>query len=139
MLPKSKPLPAKSKPAGKSKELGNADTSAQTVPSGRNYSKEEVKALIISYSNRYGIDPQTPLCIAYYESGYNANAKNRSSSAGGAFQYLESTFRATDEGKAGHSRFEAEANVKAAIKYMASRGNTKPWVVNKKCPPVKYL
>ena len=43
----------------------------QQNDSGRNYSKEEVKALIISYSKQYGIAPETPLCIAEKESGFN--------------------------------------------------------------------
>ena len=104
--------------------------------SGRHYSKEEVKALIVSYSNQYGINQNTPLCIAYYESGYNQNSKNKRSSASGVFQYLSKTWKGTDEGKAGRSVFDADANIKAAIKYMASRKSTRPWEVRNKCPKV---
>lgn len=115
-------------------------TSADT---GRNnaksYSKEEVKALIVSYSQQYDINPNTPLCIAEKESGFNHRSANKHSSAKGVFQYLNGTWKATDEGKAGHSVFDAEMNVKAAVKYMASRGNAKPWIVANKCPPVKKI
>jgi hypothetical protein len=102
--------------------------------SGRHYTADEVKALIVSYSKSYGINPDIPLCIAKYESGYNHLSKNKSSSAAGTFQYLEGTWKATDEGKAGYSVYDAEANIKAAVKYMASRKSTKPWTVNTKCP-----
>lgn len=106
----------------------------EQLDSGRNYSKEEVQALIISYSNQYGINPATPLCIAQKESGFNPNAKNRNSSASGVFQYLSTTWRGTDEAKAGRSVMDADANVKAAVKYMAIHKSTKPWVVRTKCP-----
>lgn len=99
--------------------------------------KESVKALIIRYSEQYGIDPAVPLCIAYHESGYNSSSKNKSSSAAGVFQYLSGTWAGTDEGKAGMSVYEAEANVKAAIKYMSSRKNTNPWEVRNKCPKIQ--
>ncbi|MDQ3816121.1 MAG: transglycosylase SLT domain-containing protein [Acidobacteriota bacterium] len=102
--------------------------------SGRDYSKEEVKTLIIKYSEQYGINPEVPLCIAKLESGYNFASKNRSSSASGVFQYLSGTWKGTDEGKAGLSVFDADANVRAAIKYMASRKSTQPWEVRNKCP-----
>ena len=100
----------------------------------KTYSKEEVKALIIKYSEQYGIPSDVPLCIAYHESGYNQLSKNKSSSASGVFQYLSGTWSGTDEGKAGLSVFDADANVKAAIKYMASRKSTQPWEVRNKCP-----
>jgi soluble lytic murein transglycosylase-like protein len=101
---------------------------------GRSYSKEEVQALIIQYSEQYGISPAVPLCIARLESGFNQFSKNKSSSASGVFQYLTSTFSQTDEGKSGLSVWDADANIRAAIKYMASRKSTKPWVVANKCP-----
>lgn len=107
--------------------------------SGKIYSKEEVQQLIRDYSNLYGIDPQTPLCIAKLESGYNQFSKNQSSSASGVFQYLASTWKATDEGKAGLSVFDADANVRAAVKYMAVHKKTTPWVVHSKCPTLKFI
>jgi hypothetical protein len=96
--------------------------------------KEQVKALIVQYSQQYGINSEVPLCIAYHESGYNSLSKNKSSSASGVFQYLSGTWKSTDEGRAGESVFNANSNVKAAIKYMASRRSTAPWEVRNKCP-----
>ena len=101
---------------------------------GRYYSKEEVQQLIRDYSAVYGINPEVPLCIARLESGFNQFSKNKNSTASGVFQYLSGTWRGTDEGKVGYSVFDADANVKAAVKYMASRQNTKPWVVGPRCP-----
>lgn len=107
--------------------------------SGRDYGQGEVQDLIRKYSQQYGIEPDTPLCIAKHESGFNPNAKNKSSSASGVFQYLSSTWKGTDEGKAGYSVFDAEQNVKAAIKYMAIHKKTTPWVVANRCPSLKFL
>lgn len=106
---------------------------------GRHYSKEEVEALIVAYSAQYGIDPKTPKCIAFHESGYNQFSKNKRSTASGVFQYLNGTWKATDEGKAGHSVFDADANVKAAVKYMAIHKKTTPWVVRGKCPALSFV
>lgn len=105
---------------------------------GKLYSKEDIQKLIVDYSAEYGINPETPLCIARLESGYNQFSKNRRSTASGAFQYLSSTWKSTDEGKAGKNVFDADANVKAAVKYMAIHKNTHPWVVKSKCPKVTF-
>lgn len=107
--------------------------------SGRNYSKEEVIQLIENYLREYRIESLAPLCIAKLESGYNQFSKNKSSSASGVFQYLGSTWKATDEGRVGRSVWDADANVKAAIKYMSSRRNAKPWTVATSCPPIKTI
>lgn len=112
---------------------------AGTEYNGRIYTKDEVEALIVAYSEQYGIDPQTPKCIAFYESGYNQFSKNKRSTASGVFQYLSSTWKHTDEGKAGHSVFDADANVKAAVKYMAIHKKTTPWVVRGKCPALSFV
>ncbi len=81
-------------------------TSRQSY-SGRDYSKEEVENLIRKYSDLYGISSDTPRCIAFHESGYNQTSANKHSSAKGVFQYLDKTWKATDEGKAGLSVFDA--------------------------------
>lgn len=99
----------------------------------RVYSNEEVIQLIKDYSAEYGIDSKLPLAIAKCESGYNALARNRDSTASGVFQYLSSTWAATDQGRTGLSVFDAEANIKAAVSYIASRGNASPWNASKSC------
>jgi hypothetical protein len=108
---------------------------SQTI--GQHYSKEEVIQLIKEFSQQYGINPDTPLCIALKESGYNQFSANKTSSARGVFQYLSGTWKATDEGKIGLSVFDADANVRAAVKYMAIHKSTKPWVTASSCPPLK--
>ncbi len=116
-----------------------AATKAMPGYSGMIYSKEEVEQLIIQYSNEYGIDSATPLCIARKESGFNQFSKNRRSTASGVFQYLTSTWRHTDEGKAGLDVYDADANVKAAVKYMAVHKSTQPWVVRSMCPRITFV
>lgn len=125
-------------------KLAKADT-IEIVPAnpssnnaGKTYTKEEVEAMIVAYSAQYGIDPETPKCIAFHESGYNQFSKNKSSTASGVYQYLTSTWKNTDEGKAGLSVFDADANVKAAVKYMAIHKSTKPWMVRGKCPALVF-
>jgi hypothetical protein len=100
---------------------------------GKTYSKEEVIQLIKDYSTRYGVDAKLPLDIAKCESGYNQFSKNKNSTASGVFQYLSSTWAGTDEGRDGLSVFDADANVRAAIKYIASRGHASPWLASKGC------
>ncbi|HEX8196363.1 MAG TPA: transglycosylase SLT domain-containing protein [Pyrinomonadaceae bacterium] len=117
----------------KNKPIGTPNKSADR---GRNYGQGEVQDLIRKYSQQYSISPETPLCIAKKESGFNSSSRNPKSTASGVFQYIAGTWKATDEGKAGLSVFNADANIKAAIKYMSSRKNAKPWTVHTKCPPV---
>lgn len=106
---------------------------------GKTYTKEEVQELIKNFSAQYGIDSSTPLCIASKESGFNQFSKNPNSTASGVFQYLISTWNQTDEGKAGLSVWDANANVRAAVKYMAVHRNTRPWVVAPSCPTLEFL
>jgi hypothetical protein len=102
------------------------------VYSGRNYTRDEVVELIKSYSAFYGISPDTSLRIAKCESGFNQAAKNPSSSASGVFQYLRGTWSNTEEGKAGISVFDADANVRAAVRHIATKG-TSPWNASIHC------
>jgi soluble lytic murein transglycosylase-like protein len=109
---------------------GGGTNSGRDIPaySGREYSKEEVQQLIKDYSAQYGISSEVPIRIARCESGFNQFAKNRNSTASGVFQYLTGTWKGTDEAKAGLSVWDADANVKAAVKYMAIHKSTAPWV-----------
>lgn len=110
-----------------------AQQSSARASDGRSATNEEVKTLIVEYSKQYGIAPDLPLNIARCESGFNHLAKNKNSTASGVFQYLSSTWKSTDEGKAGLSVFDADANVRAAVKYIASRGHAQPWNASKHC------
>ncbi|MFP5261001.1 MAG: transglycosylase SLT domain-containing protein [Blastocatellia bacterium] len=100
--------------------------------SGRNYSKEEVIQLIKDYSAQYGISADLPLSVAKCESGYNQFSKNRNSTASGVFQYIRSTWSHTEAGVLGLSPFDADANVRMAIKSIAS-GGIGNWNASKSC------
>lgn len=124
------------------KQAKNKPTPKQTPKQPakqQSYGTGEIQSLIIQYAKQYGIAADAPLCIAKHESGFNPNSKNKSSSASGVFQYLSGTWAATDEGKAGLSVLNADANIRAAVKYMGVHRSTKPWVAAKKCPPLKFL
>lgn len=146
--PKQSQLNVSNKPSAQppKNSLRNSRKSIRGVPaaqkvslySGRHYSKEEVENLIRTYSDLYGISSDTPHCIAFHESGYNQTSANKRSSAKGVFQYLDRTWKASDEGKAGYSVFDAEVNIKAAVKYMAIHKSTKPWTTRTSCPPLKF-
>jgi soluble lytic murein transglycosylase-like protein len=131
--PASESIPEARKTSEKVRSNIERENKSVGTYSGRHYSKEEVIQLIKDYSARYGINPDLPLRIAKCESGYNHLAKNKTSSASGTFQYLSSTWAGTDEGRAGLSVFDADANVRAAIKYIASRGHAQPWNASKSC------
>lgn len=83
---------------------------------------ERVRLLIVQKSTEYGVDAERALRIAKCESNFNPNAINKSSGASGVFQYLPSTWANTPEGKEGKSPFDAEANIRAAIRHMAVHG-----------------
>lgn len=123
------------------KQAKNKQPAKESTPadSGRNYSENEVTQLIRQYSQQLGISSETPLCIAKHESNFNHNARNKSSSASGVFQWISSSWKSQPEGKQGLSVFDAEANIRAAVRYMAEKKSTKPWVVSSKCPQVTPL
>jgi hypothetical protein len=100
--------------------------------SGKTYTKEEVENLIRKYSADYKTDPALPIRIAKCESGLRWDAANPISSARGVFQYLKGTFANTPEGKAGLSVFDADANVRAAVRHIAVHG-TAPWNASRSC------
>lgn len=100
--------------------------------SRRDYSKEEVQNLIIQYSQQYGISADLPLRVANCESGFNEISANKTSSARGVFQYLSSTWKNTEAGRAGLSVMDADANVHMAIKSIAS-GGISNWSASKSC------
>lgn len=54
---------------------------------------EGVRKLISEAAQRNGVDPEAMLEIARIESNFNPDAKNRRSTAGGLFQFIDSTAR----------------------------------------------
>ena len=78
------------------------------------------------------LDPDLPLRISACESGYRWDAKNRSSTASGVFQYLAGTWANTAAGRQGITVFDADANIRMAITYIATKG-TSPWNASRPC------
>lgn len=54
----------------------------------------DVQQIIAAAATKYGLDPATMLRIAEIESGLRPDAQNPSSSAGGLFQFIDSTWNA---------------------------------------------
>lgn len=51
----------------------------------------DIASIITGAAQRYGVDPQLMMAVAQIESGGNPRAKNPNSSAGGLFQFIDST------------------------------------------------
>lgn len=88
----------------------------------RPYTQEEVIQLIHHWSEYFSVPVEHPLRIAKCESNYRFDARNKTSSAAGVFQYLSGSWANTFEGKAGASVFDANANITAAIRHMSIHG-----------------
>jgi soluble lytic murein transglycosylase-like protein len=114
------------------KKIRKPVTPQVSVYGGRHYSPEEVQTLIIQYSQQYGISPDLPLRVANCESGFNQFSANKSSSARGVAQYLASTWKNTEAGRAGLSVMDADANVHMMVKSIAS-GGISNWSASKSC------
>jgi len=54
--------------------------------------EKTVQEKIIDYADTYGVERETALRIANCESGYNPLAKNKTSSATGIYQFINSTW-----------------------------------------------
>ncbi len=92
--------------------------------------KEDVKQLIIEVATQYGVDTNLALKIAYAESGYNCKAQNRTSSAGGLYQFINSTFLSTQK-RMGRpqtleNKYNCRANAEAAM-FLLSKGELSHW------------
>lgn len=61
--------------------------------SGGRVAPENIRQIISAAAARHGVDPETLVQIAGIESSFNPNAKNPNSSAGGLFQFIDSTAR----------------------------------------------
>jgi hypothetical protein len=80
----------------------------------------DIQSIITDAARRYGMNPDSALRIASVESGFNPSAQNSVSSAGGLFQFIDSTWNRYAPGK---SKFDAEANADAGMRLM--RDNSK--------------
>jgi len=98
----------------------------------RAYSEDQVQRLIRRYADTLGLDPGLPLAIARCESQFQWDAANPGSSARGVFQFVARTWARTLEGRRGTSALDAEANIRMALRHMATIG-TSPWNASRAC------
>lgn len=68
-----------------------------------------VRDIIVATANQYGIPVDYALATAQRESGFNPRAKNPKSSAGGLFQFIDSTWEGYGQG----DKFDPYANADA--------------------------
>jgi len=66
--------------------------------------------------------------IAFCESGYRPDAQNPHSSAGGIFQFLDSTWNKWGQG----DKYDGYANIRAGVNLYRNQG-TDPWNASKEC------
>ena len=74
---------------------------------------QDTQNMIVQFANKYGIDPSIALAMGHIESGFNPNAKAKTSTAKGVFQFLDST--ASRYGIKGR-QYDPAANIDAGMR-----------------------
>lgn len=74
---------------------------------------KDTQNMIVQFANKYGIDPSIALAMGHIESGFNPNAKAKTSTAKGVFQFLDST--ASRYGIKGR-QYDPVANIDAGMR-----------------------
>ena len=86
--------------------------------------------IIHLWADYYGVDRELAVRIARAESGLNCKVQNRDSSAGGLFQFINSTFLATQKrlGKPQDisRKYDCDENAELGI-YLLSKGELQHW------------
>lgn len=83
---------------------------------------------------KYGVDESLALNIACAESHFNPKARNKNSTAGGVYQFLDGTF--AGRGKQywgslkGRAKLDADDNIELAMLMLADTG-TRDWNASK--------
>lgn len=98
------------------------------------------KEQIIDYTRYFaqagGLDADLVIRIAYCESGYRPEARNKMSTASGIFQFIASTWVSTrdDMGRDNSLdlRFNAKENIDTAL-YKLKNGGIRAWAASKHC------
>jgi len=80
------------------------------------------------YSVKYGVDTDIALRVAKCESNFIPNAQNSHSSAGGVFQFIDSTFYwiADEMGIENAKKYDAKTNIEMGM-YLAKNYGWKHW------------
>jgi soluble lytic murein transglycosylase-like protein len=104
---------------------------AASVESGLIIASLPTPATIIrKWAGHYGVDKELALRIASAESGLNCSAQNKTSSAGGLFQFIDATFLMVQK-KLGKpqdvsKKYDCDENAQLAA-YLISRGALRHW------------
>lgn len=89
--------------------------------------KPTVQELIVIKAKEYGLNPQTALAIAKCESNFNPLAQNSTSSAGGVFQFINSTWASVNKMRGvQYNKLNAEQNIDNAM-WLAKKEGWKHW------------
>ncbi len=80
----------------------------------------EIKTIISDAARRYGVDPDVAIRIATIESRLDPRAQNPKSSAGGLFQFIDSTWKSYGNGK---NKYDAYANADAGARFIRDNMN----------------
>lgn len=73
-----------------------------------------IEGVVRGAAGKYGVDPDQALAVAKLESGLNPRAQNPRSSAGGLFQFIDSTWNQYGGG----DKFDAATNADAGARYL---------------------
>ena len=86
--------------------------------------------IIHKWADYYGVDKDLAVRIAFAESGLNCKVQNKNSSAGGLFQFINSTFLNTQKrlGKPQDisRKYDCDENAELGI-YLLSKGELQHW------------
>jgi soluble lytic murein transglycosylase-like protein len=86
--------------------------------------------IIDKWADYYGVDKHLAVRIAFAESGLNCKVQNKDSSAGGLFQFINSTFLSTQKrlGKPQDisKKYDCNENAELGI-YLLSKGELHHW------------
>jgi hypothetical protein len=80
----------------------------------------DIRSIITDAAARYGIDPDYALKSAQIESGLNPHAQNKTSTAGGLFQFIDSTWGKYGKGA---SKYDAYASADAFMRFTVDNKN----------------
>lgn len=92
---------------------GSGSTTASTGKYKAIDGFQDTQNMIVQFANKYGIDPSIALAMGHIESGFNPNAKAKTSTAKGVFQFLDST--ASRYGIKGR-QYDPAANIDAGMR-----------------------